>query len=291
MNKTVITTDSGVNPISYVNMVPGIIIGRDKTYYDTVKINKYDNIEAINSKEILESRINGNHFTTSAPSYSDYVTVFNNILDNNQEIVHLSMSSGISSGSVNMSNNVINELRDETGKEIYLVDTLTGGSGGPVIEAIANDLANNNLSAKEIKEELEQIKHNILSTYYISEANGFIESGRAPSVFRALDVLSIRHRVDIDEDGKLFYKKPYRGGIKKTALRYVTELINDKNIESYSKKYISLLKMPLDKISIDEIRNYIQSFDYFDNILEGNFLGTISAFGVKDQIGIGLLKK
>ena len=291
MNKTVITTDSGINPISHINMIPGLIIGKDKSYYDTVKINKEDSIEAIDSESILNKRINGERFTTSAPSYSDYVSVFKSILDKGQEIVHLSTSSGISSGSVNMSNNAINELKEDTNKEIYLVDTLTAGSGGPIIEAIANDLANANLSAKEIKEELEKIKHNILSTYYISDFSGYRESGRVPYGTRFLDMLSIRYRIDINDNGSLFPKKFYRGNIKNTVNKYVKELINKETIENFSNKYISLLRMPLDKIELNEIRDYIKSFNYFKKILEDKFLGTISAYGVKDQIGIGVLKK
>ncbi len=291
MNKTVITTDSGINPISHINMIPGIIFGKETQYYDTVKINRVDNIKALDAESILEKRLNGEKFTTSSPSYSDYISVFRKILDNDQEIVHLSMSSGISSGSVNMSYQVIEELKKNTNKEIYLVDTLTAGSGGPIIEAIANDLANANLSAKEIKEKLNKLKHDILSTYYISTLSGYRESGRVPYGTKLLDMLSLRYRIDINDKGALYPKKFYRGSIKNTVTKYVRELINDDNIEQYNKKYISLLRMPLDKISIDEIRNYINSFSYFENILEDKFLGTISAYGVKDQIGIGLLKK
>ena len=291
MNKTVITTDSGLNPISHINMIPGLIFGMDGGYYDTVKINKNDSIEAIDPETILYRRLEGEKFSTSAPSYTDYISVFSKILNNNQEIVHLSMSSEISSGSVNMSNQAIEDLKAETGKEIYLVDTLTAGSGGPIIEAIANELAKSNLSSKEIKERLDEIKHKILSTYYISALSGYRESGRVPYGTKFLDMISFRYRIDINNEGALYPKKFYRGSIKNTITKYVTELINSSNIEQYNKKYISLLRMPLDKISIDEIRDYIKSFNYFENILEDRFLGTISAYGVKDQIGIGLLRK
>ena len=192
MSKTVITTDSGLNPINHNNMVPGVIINGNDMYYDTVKVNKVNNIKAINSKEILSKRMNGYKFSTSAPSYGDYVSIFNKLLDEGKEIVHLSMSSAISSGSVNMAMNVINTIKDERDCELYLVDTLTGGSGGTVIARLAEDLADRGLNAKEIKDQLEKLKHRILSTYYISDFSGYRESGRVPSGTKFLDMLCVR---------------------------------------------------------------------------------------------------
>ena len=292
MSKTIITTDSGLNPINHNNMVPGVIVNDDTMYYDTVKVNTVNNIKAISSREILSKRLNGLKFTTSAPSYGDYISIFNKILDEGKEIVHLSMSSAISSGSVNMANNVINMIKDDRECELYLVDTLTGGSGGTVIAKLAEDLADEGLSAKEIKKELEKLKLRILSTYYISDFSGYRESGRVPNGTKFLDMLSVRYRIDINEKGALFPKKFYRGKIDSTSLKYVKELINEDNIKTYDPRYVSFLNMPfLNKINKEELINYIKSFHYFYNILEDEFLGTITAYGVKDQLGIGLLKK
>ena len=292
MNKTIITTDSGLNPINHNNMVPGVIINNDTMYYDTVKVNAVNNIKAISSKEILSKRINGLKFTTSAPSYGDYINIFNKILNEGKEIVHLSMSGAISSGSVNMANNVINMIKDDRECELYLVDTLTGGSGGTVIAKLAEDLADRGLSAKEIKAELDSIKYKILSTYYISDFSGYRESGRVPNGTKFLDMLSVRYRIDINEKGALYPRKFYRGKIDTTALKYVKELINKDNIDSYDPRYISFLNMPfLNKINKKELVDYIKSLNYFNNILEDEFLGTITAYGVRDQLGIGLLKK
>ena len=49
--------------------------------------------------------------------------------------------------------------------------------------------------------------------------------------------------------------------------------------------------MPLIKICFEEIIDYIRSFNYFKDIKTGDFIGTISAYGVNDQIGVGLIKK
>jgi fatty acid-binding protein DegV len=292
MSKTIITTDSGINPINHNNMIPGIIINGNNTYYDTIKMDEKDDIKAISSKEILSKRLNGLKFSTSAPSYSNYMSLFNKLLDEGKEIVHLSMSGAISSGSVNMANNVISEIKEDREGEIYLVDTLTGGSGGTIIAKLAEDLASKGLNAKEIKEQLEIIKHNILSTYYISDFSGYRESGRVPKGTKFLDMLSVRYRIDINDKGALYPKKLYRGKIDTTSLKYVKELINENNIYSYDSRYVSLLNMPfLNKINKEELIDYIKSFNYFNNILEDEFLGTITAYGVRDQLGIGLLKK
>ena len=291
MTKTIITTDSGLNPIDTTNMIPGIILSKGEEYYDTVKLNKDDMIKKISSKEIFERRLKGEKFTTSSPSYVDYMKLFIKYIVGGYNVIHLSTSSSVSAGSVNIPYNIIKHLDDRYHDNIHLIDTLTAGSGGTLINLIAHDLLAKGLDNKEIVSILEDIKKDIFSSYYISEFSGYRESGRVPYGTKVFDVLNFRYRIDINEKGALFPKKFYRGTINTTSKKYIEEIINDKTIDNYMQDYLILLNMPLDKIDKEEIINYIRSFNYFKNIVEGDFYGTISAYGVKDQLGIAMLRR
>ena len=290
MSKVVITTDSGCNPINKDNMIPGIIIGKTENYYDTIKISN-DDMTVLDGKEVLERVINGEKLTTSGPNYNDYLYVFTKYLSQGYDIVHLCTSSLISAGSNNMPYAVINEIAEEYDNKVYLIDTMNVGSGGTIINLLAENLKNSRLSAHDIKEVLERIKLRILSSYYISSLTGYRTSGRVPQGTKLLDIMSLRYRVDVNDKGELVPKKFFRGKVGVNALKYVKDLINENNIENFDSEYLTFLSTILNQIDKEEILDYIKSFNYFKNVIEENFYGIISAYGVIDQIGIGLVKK
>ena len=102
MEKVIVTCDSGVDPLNMDNMIPATIIeNKDKTYRDVIDID---------SKSILEKTKNGSVFTTASPILSDFMDKFESILKDKEDVVHLSMSSGISEGSFNSASLAANEL-------------------------------------------------------------------------------------------------------------------------------------------------------------------------------------
>jgi len=292
MKKVIVTTDSGMNPTNKEYMVPGLILSKEdnKNYYDTVK-GVDSNIDFISPSNLFQLRKEGKRFTTSASTSNDYKTLFVELLEKGYDVLHLSMSSGISSASCNISYNLINTLSEEYDNKIYFIDSITAGSGGTILYKYAEDLVNKGYDIDYIKEEIEKIKYKILSSYYISIMSGYRESGRVPYGTKLLDMLSIRYRIDINDNGELYPKKIYRGRIDKTITKYIEDIINENTIELYNPNYLSLLNMPLNKIDKNKILEYIKSFNYFNNIIEEEFYGTITAYGVEDQIGIGLIKK
>lgn len=294
MRKVVITTDSGCNPKNITNMLPDMIIDSNNiSYYDLKKVDKDSTIEAINYEEVFDRTINGERFHTSSPNINDYVILQKEILDNDNDIVHISTSSGVSSGSVNASKvarDMLNDLYDE--ERVSVVDSMTAGSGGTVINDYAIDLANKGLSRNEIVEELENVKKRLLTTFYVAKVEGFVSSGRAPSGLKLSDKLSLRYRVDINSNGRLFPKLPVlRGNIKAQFMKYLKTIINESNIEEYDPNYLSLLITKLKEIDIEETKEYIDSFKYFKPVSELKFYGAISSYGVEDQVGLGLIKK
>ena len=295
MTKTVITTDSGSNPVNMENMIPCIIIdSNDKNYYDMKKINSETNIEVINNLEVFKRAVSGERFHTSSPNFEDYRLVMTDFLEKGYNVVHIAMSSGISAGSVNTACIVANELNEEYGENrVNIIDSLTGGSGGTVLNDYANDLVKKELTTKEIVEELEKVKKELLTSFYISKVEGFVKSGRAPVGVTLSDILSFRYRIDVKENGKLFPNLPVlRGNINVQFMKWLKTLVNENNIHKYNPYYISLLKTQLKEIDIDNAINYLKSFNYFKTDIQVHeFYGAICSYGVEDQIGIGLIKK
>src|SRR5574344_1979407 len=170
MNKVIITSDSGIDPT-------------DNTYMIPVQIND----------------------TTNQIGYRDDGLSINvdKILDD--AIVHLCLSDKISSTSYLLSNNIAEELNDRYGKHIYVVNSLTGGTGGTALYKKAMELNDDN--PVKLYNEMSTLAGNIKTAYFVPNPMGFIRSGRNSKALdlaeAAIKRMNLKIRVDFSPDGTL----------------------------------------------------------------------------------------
>lgn len=294
MEKIIITTDSGIDPICEENMIPGQIIENgEKSYRDQVDITQ---------KDILEKIKKGSLFKTASPLIGDYEDKFVSILEQKKDIIHLSMSSGISEGSVNSANLVANMLNEEYENKVYVIDTLNGATGGTLIDAIANDLVKQGLTTEEIVKRLEIIKQYVQTSFFVPNPEGFIKSGRNKSDLclkdkakligtKAACMAGVKFRVDFNDEGNLYVKSTMKCKSKIGMMKLVKEIINEQTIRKYEDDYVVIGNILEKDVKMDEIKNYIQQLNYFKNILIKDINGVVAAYGSEDLCGISLIKK
>ena len=224
--KTVLTVDSGICPISREDtiVIPAQVISSSMDTYR-------DNGKEISNREMLES---GNRYHTSAPLMGDFEETFRRLLSSGVDVVHLSMSSGISEGSVNISQLVADICNEEYTNQVYVVDSLTGATGGTLLyEVIYQQLLTSNLSGKELCSALEKLKKKIQTSFYVPDASGYVQSGRDRSSSHLVDhalswstrlanLTSLKFRVDFHENGDLYLKKIFRSSSKNGMIKMVT---------------------------------------------------------------------
>jgi len=294
MNKIVITTDSGIDPIHEETMIPGQIVEN--------KIKSYQDMKEITPKEILEKIKTGSNFKTSSPMIGDYEKMFIPYLENQYDIIHLSMSSGISEGSVNSANLMATIFNDEYENKIHVIDTLNGATGGTLLEQFANDLVKDGCQTSEIVEKLQQVKTKLQTSFYVPNPEGFIRSGRNKSEMCLKDkallmgvktalVAGIKFRVDFNPEGNLYTKGFIRSQTKSGMLKMVKQIIDEKNKELYDSKYVVVGTLNENQVKMEEIISYLNQLNYFDHVIRQDINGVVAAYGSDDLCGISLVKK
>lgn len=289
----IITSDSGINPINTDNMIPAQITDNlDDSYRDLVEITP---------KYIIESQKRGYTYKTSSGLLEDYKDKFESILESGEDVIHLSMSSGISEGSLNAANIVASLLEDEYENKVYVIDTLTGATGGTLINEIANNYAKRGLETKEIIDKLNKLKAHIKTSFYVPDPTGFIRSGRDKSHLykekalllgtKVANFMNIKFRVDFNKDGNLYAHSFVRASDKLGMLKMVKSIINDKTIENYFPSYVALGNILEKNVSMEDVIDYINSFEYFRHVLYNDISGVVAAYGSEDLCGISLIKK
>lgn len=290
---TIITTDSGMDPININTMIPGQIIENDLVCYKDVF--------EISSKKIIEKLNKEYNFKTSSPLPVDYYSMFEKYI-NKYNIIHLSMSSGISESSLNLSRLIADEFNEEYQNKIYVVDTMTGATGGTLINEIANNLIKKDISTENIVKQLNIIKKQIQTSFYVPNPQGFIRSGRNKSELcikdkallissRVSNLTGIKYRVDFNNEGNLYIKQLFRCKNSVGMLKMIKSILNDETINQFDNNYVVIGNILEKDINMYEIYNYINSFNYFKNIINQEINGVVAAYASPDLCGISLLKK
>ena len=291
--KTVLTVDSGICPILRKDtvVIPAQVIS---DMMDTYR----DNGKEISNQEMLES---GNRYHTSAPLMGDFEETFRRLLSSGVDVVHLSMSSGISEGSVNISQLVANLCNEEYSNQVYVVDSLTGATGGTLLyELIYRKLLTSNLSGKELCSALESLKKRIQTSFYVPDASGYVQSGRDRSSSHLVDhalswstrlanLTSLKFRVDFHENGDLYLKKIFRSSSRNGMLQMVKDIVNDRTMDSYDSQLAVIGNLYQKDVDMEEIKTYLTQ--YFDQVLEQEIGAVVAAYGCPDLCGLALVKK
>lgn len=287
--KTIITKDSGIDPINEAYVIPAIVRKDFKLEYK-------DGID-IASTDVLKGLEEGHIYQTAAPSIEDYDKTFREALRSGDEVVHLSMSSGISEGSVNTANVMANSVSPE---KINVIDTKNAATGGTLIDIYAEYLAKEGLSAKEIVKELEEYKKTIQTAFFVPNPIGFLNSGRdktsesMANKFKrfglgALQRLGYKYRVDFNEEGNLNIKDMMRGTSQTKAMEMIQRIVNDDTIEKYDASTVVLGTVAEGVVDMEALENYLKK--YFNYVVRRDIGATVAAYGSKDLIGLSLKRK
>ena len=293
----ILTTDSGMVPNKKYNpiIIPDQITDNKGNAYK-------DNNKEIKTKEIINNK--NIKYKTAAPLIEDYLNIFIPLLEKNNDIIHLSLGSGLSTASINNSNLIAQNLNQKYKNKIYIIDSLTGSIGGTCYyEKAFNELINSNLPTKELVKKLEEIKYQIKTSFYVPDPTGFINSGRDNTnkhsiskealtlSSKLLKIASIKYRVDFHESGELYLNKIFRSNKKNGMLNMTKEIINKNTINNYENDFYIIENLLKKDIEINDIYKYIESLKYFKKILINEIGNVVAPYGCNDLCGISLIKK
>ena len=179
---------------------------------------------------------------TSQINISEYVDYFSKFLEEGKDIVHVSLSSGIS-GTVNSARNaalIVKERYPE--RQVYIVDSLAASSGYGLLMDAAADKRDEGLSAEELVEWLEENKLKLHHWFFSTDLSTFVKGGRiskTSAVFGGL--LEICPLLNVDVNGHLTPRSKVR--TKKKVIQEIVkrmEACADKGLDYEGKCYISM---------------------------------------------------
>lgn len=165
---------------------------------------------------------------TSQINISEYVDYFSKFLEQGLDVVHVSLSSGIS-GTVNSARNaalIVKERYPE--RQVYVVDSLAASSGYGLLMDAAADKRDEGMSAEKLANWIDENKLRLHHWFFSTDLSTFVKGGRiskTSAVFGGL--LEICPLLNVDVNGKLIPRSKVR-----TKKKVIQEIV--KRMETYA---------------------------------------------------------
>lgn len=170
---------------------------------------------------------NGIMFKTSQPNSEDYKALFTKFLEEGKDVLHISLSSGISGG-FNSARIAANELNEKYGpQQVFVIDSLGASSGYGLLVIKAKDNQDGEMSLEGNINWLEENKKKIIHWFFSSDLSSFVRGGRiskaAGLVGAALQICPV---MCVSDEGKLEVLEKTRTK-KKAARKIVDNMLNE----------------------------------------------------------------
>jgi DegV family protein with EDD domain len=193
-------------------------------------------------KQFYQAMRDGADTKTSQISITEYVEYFSAFLKEGKDVVHVTLSSGIS-GTVNSARNAANVVMERfPGRKIYVVDSLGASSGYGLIMDGAADKRDEGMSAEELVHWLETNRLKLHHWFFSSDLTFFVKGGRiskTAGVFGGL--LEICPLMNMDNEGHL--RPRFKIRTKKRVIREIVKKMEENardGLNYNGKCYISM---------------------------------------------------
>lgn len=175
-------------------------------------------------EELYRRMVEGEDTKTSQVSVADYEALFEKNLKEGKDILHVTLSSGIS-GTYNSACVARDELKERyPDRKIYVVDSLAASSGfGLLMETLA-DLRDSGMGIDELYQWAQENKLKLHHWFFSTDLTFFIRGGRVSKTAGFIgSVMNICPLLNVDFEGKLIPREKIRTK-KKVIARIVEQM-------------------------------------------------------------------
>lgn len=214
---------------------------------------------------------------TTALNEYEYTEFFTQLRKDYEAVVHICLSSGITSSCGNA------ERASKNVDNVFVVDSKSLSTGIGLLAMYARELAEEGLSAAEIAEKAQARAEKLQVSFVLERLDYLYKGGRCSSLqLLGANLLKIRPRI-ILKDGKMISDKKFRGGMGGVVAKYCAETLKDFNTPDLKRAFITYTTATPEMV---EAARKALSATGFKEIYETRAGGTIASHCGANTLGI-----
>lgn len=165
---------------------------------------------------------NGSDSKTSQISVGEYEDYFKSLLDSGKDVLHVSLSSGIS-GSYRSACAAADVLREQyPDQKIYVVDSLAASSGYGLIMDELSEKRDEGMTIDELRDWVEENKLRMHHWFFSTDLTFYVKGGRVSKISGMIGgVFEICPLLNVSNEGKLIPRAKIR-----TKKKVIPEIVN-----------------------------------------------------------------
>ena len=174
--------------------------------------------KSISFEDFYQMIADGAQPTTAQVNIDQYINLFEPILKEGRDVLHLALSSGIS-GTVNSANMAKTQMEEKyPERKVVVIDSLAASSGFGLLVDKALENQEKGMSLEENARWIEENKNKLHHWFFSTDLTSFIRGGRISKVSGFFgQALNICPLMNVNSEGKLIPRNKYRG--KKQVIR------------------------------------------------------------------------
>ena len=214
---------------------------------------------------------------TSAVNEHQFVEHFENLLKQNDTVIHFSLSSKASCAY----NNAVSASKKF--KSVYVVDSKNLSTGIALLAIKASEMAKKGKGAEEILNAVTQCVPKVQTSLIVNKLDYLKKGGRCSGIvcFGA-NLLQIHPQI-ILKDGKLYPAKKYRGNFEKCVKHYCEDTLKEFN--NFDKSLAFLMYTSASELAINNAKESLKNAG-FKEIIEAKTGATITSHCGPNSLGI-----
>ena len=234
--------------------------------------------QTLSAEAFYERMASGALTKTSQINIAEYIDYFTALCEEGKDIVHVTLSSGIS-GTYNSARNAALMVKEQyPEREIYVVDSLGASSGYGLLLDTAAAMRDKGMSAKELADWLEANRLRLHHWFFSTDLTSYVRGGRISKTAAFFGgVFEICPLLNMDRLGRLVPRKKIR--TKQNVIREIVQCMeeNAQNGTDYDGK--CFISMSACREDAEEVARLVEArFPKLDGrVLINNIGGLIGA--------------
>ena len=261
-----------------ITIVPLSVLLGEVSYRDGIDIKPQAIYDYVSKTKVLPK--------TSAVPIGQYYDLFKKLTEDGSEVVHISLSSGISSSY----QNAVNAASEFSG--VHIVDSRSLCHGFGLLVLKAADLRDKGLDAKKIADKVRKLVPKTSATFVINSLDYLHKGGRCSGVTKlGANLLGIKPEIAVNaETGTLDVSKKYRGKIDAVYKNYAKDILKNSDKMDKSRIFISN-SGDVSKETIMFVKGLFEGAGKFEEIIIADAGCVISSHCGPKTIAIFYIKK
>lgn len=261
-----------------IKIIPLSVLLGENIYHDSVNVASNDIYSFVDKTGQLPK--------TAAVTPTEYYQIFKEATDNGMSVVHIGLSSAISSS---YQNAVVAASNFEN---VYCIDSKSLCTAQGLLVLKACDYRDEGLTALEIAKKVNALVSKVNATFVLNSLEYLHKGGRCSSVTRfGANVLGIKPGIAVDnKTGKMDVSKKYRGKMAMVYKQYAKDCLS--NIDKMDTSRIVIANSgDLSQSELDAVSDIIKSKGSFKEIIYADAGCTISSHCGPKTLAIFYIEK